>query len=83
MEGGKPGWYDALNGLPGLLGSSMAESCELARLLRFTIEALETHEGQVDLYEEAAALLSEVDQILSSQQESYARWDRLNTVKEA
>ncbi len=26
MEGGKPGWYDALNGLAGLLGSSMAET---------------------------------------------------------
>lgn len=24
MEGGKPGWYDALNGLPGIFGSSMA-----------------------------------------------------------
>ena len=24
MEGGKPGWYDALNGMPGMFGSSMA-----------------------------------------------------------
>ena len=23
MEAGKPGWYDALNGLPGLFGSSL------------------------------------------------------------
>ena len=38
MEGGKPGWYDALNGLPGLFGSSMCESCELKRLLDFTIQ---------------------------------------------
>ena len=29
MEGGKPGWYDALNGMPGLFGSSMAETYEL------------------------------------------------------
>ncbi len=28
MEAGKPGWYDALNGLPGLFGSSLAESYE-------------------------------------------------------
>ena len=26
MEAGRPGWYDALNGLPGLLGSSMPET---------------------------------------------------------
>lgn len=36
MEGGKPGWYDALNGLPGLFGSSMPESYELLRLLDFS-----------------------------------------------
>ncbi len=35
MEAGKPGWYDALNGLPALFGSSTAESCELWRLLHF------------------------------------------------
>ena len=41
MEAGKPGWYDALNGLPALGGSSVAEACELKRLLSFTAEALE------------------------------------------
>jgi hypothetical protein len=35
MEANKPGWYDALNGMPGLFGSSMAETYELQRLLHF------------------------------------------------
>lgn len=35
MEGGKPGWNDAMNGLPGLLGSGTPETFELLRLLRF------------------------------------------------
>jgi hypothetical protein len=35
MEAGKPGWYDALNGLPGLFGSSLGETYELLRLLDF------------------------------------------------
>ena len=35
MEAGKPGWYDALNGLPGIFGSSMNETYELLRLIRF------------------------------------------------
>lgn len=83
MEGGKPGWYDALNGLPGLLGSSMAESCELARLLRFTIEALEERKGTVTLYTEVAKLIQETAEILTGEPECYARWDRLNTRKEA
>lgn len=64
MEGGKPGWYDALNGLPGLLGSSMAESCELARLLDFTAAALERKGDDMEVYSEIADLLEETDKIL-------------------
>lgn len=82
MEGGKPGWYDALNGLPGLLGSSMAESCELARLLAFTRKALARTPGQVELYEEIAALLERVAEILSAEPDAFRRWDLLNTAKE-
>ncbi|WP_300082491.1 hypothetical protein [Propioniciclava sp.] len=40
MEGGKPGWYDALNGLPGLLGSSLGEVRQLRRLLRLLAAAV-------------------------------------------
>jgi hypothetical protein len=35
MEAGKPGWYDAVNGLPGLFGASMPEAFALQRLLTF------------------------------------------------
>lgn len=35
METGRPGWNDALNGLPGLFGSSTCEVAELARLARW------------------------------------------------
>ncbi|WP_232460917.1 cellobiose phosphorylase [Thermococcus gorgonarius] len=41
MEAGKPGWYDALNGLPGLFGSSVGEAAELVRLFEFLIDSLE------------------------------------------
>ncbi|WP_423223348.1 cellobiose phosphorylase [Candidatus Amarolinea aalborgensis] len=40
MEAGKPGWCDALNGLPGLFGSSLSETYELGRLLDFLLAAL-------------------------------------------
>lgn len=82
MEGGKPGWYDALNGLPGLLGSSMAESCELARLLRFTREALSQGDGAVELYREMAQLLENVYEAVQQEERSFARWDRWNRLKE-
>ena len=49
MEGGKPGWYDALNGLPGLLGSSMAETYELQRMLEKTMEVLGKYPGRYEM----------------------------------
>ncbi len=48
MESNKPGWYDALNGLPGLFGSSVCEMMELKRLIDFTSNALEELELNKD-----------------------------------
>jgi len=47
MEANKPGWYDALNGLPGLFGSSVCETFELKRVIQFVLDAIE--ELHVDL----------------------------------
>ena len=33
MEGGKPGWNDACNGIPGLFGSSVGETFEVKRII--------------------------------------------------
>jgi len=41
MEADRPGWYDALNGLPGLLGSSICETLELERYAQFLLDALD------------------------------------------
>lgn len=90
MEGGKPGWYDALNGLPGLLGSSMAETYELGRNLEYTISSLKKYPGDVELLEELADLVSALDRIakeekhsLTCEQEVVSFWNRINDVKEA
>lgn len=86
MEGGKPGWYDALNGLPGLLGSSMAETCELARNLEFTIEKLNTYQEAVWVLRELQELIADVAKVLKQEIEAgeayYPVWDALNTAKE-
>ena len=42
MEAGRPGWDDAINGLPGLFGSSMAETYALKRLVMFLRSASKT-----------------------------------------
>ncbi len=61
MEAGKPGWNDALNGLPGMFGSSIAESCELLRLLGFILEACEEYRMEtLELPKEVWRLLGEI-----------------------
>ena len=61
MEAGKPGWNDALNGLPGLFGSSMAEGCELLRLLEYILKACEAYKQErLELPKEVWRLLEEI-----------------------
>ncbi|MCD7726593.1 MAG: hypothetical protein LUI12_13755 [Clostridiales bacterium] len=90
MEGGKPGWYDALNGLPGLLGSSMAETYELGRMLTYTLGAIEKYDINVNMISEAAWLLDEVTKVvneekeaLQTRQEVVSYWNRINDLKES
>lgn len=90
MEGGKPGWYDALNGLPGLLGSSMAETYELGRMLHYVISVLEKYPGTCEMLEETAdfmdnmaAVVTEEKPVLLREKEVAGYWNRVNDIKEA
>lgn len=89
MEGGKPGWYDALNGMPGIFGSSMAETCELERMLCYTADALERHGEPVALLEEIAELIRELEKItkeerehLISEEKVLSFWNQINDARE-
>ncbi|GJM81896.1 hypothetical protein HMSSN139_43920 [Paenibacillus sp. HMSSN-139] len=89
MEGNKPGWNDAMNGLPGLFGSGMSETFELKRLLRFVQEACAEAAGdgrEVSVPEEIAALLREVgtllDARLAGNLEPFDYWDRVAAARE-
>lgn len=90
MEGGKPGWYDALNGLPGLFGSSMAETYELGRMLEYVIAVLKKYPGSLVMLEETAALMEQAAQTVSEhrtlllqEKEVVDYWNKINDVKEA
>lgn len=82
MEAGKPGWYDALNGLPGLFGASMPETFELLRLVNFLAEALEASRRETSLPAEADVLLHEVLGQLARSQSDFAYWDAVSTARE-
>lgn len=87
MEGGKPGWYDALNGLPGLFGSSMPENYELLRLVNFLDAAVkEMAPGDrplVHLPVESVDFLRTLADLLTTHaQDPFQRWADASAARE-
>ncbi|MGD8399281.1 MAG: cellobiose phosphorylase, partial [Anaerolineae bacterium] len=89
MEAGKPGWCDALNGLPGLFGSSMCETYELDRLLTFLLEAMADNGARtVELPVEQIELMQTVAESLRGWCESsdtgrdFLYWDSAASARE-
>lgn len=87
MEGDKPGWNDAMNGLPGLFGSGMSETFELKRIVNLVIEASEAYGDQkVGLPCEMYRLFAQVSQLLQrnldGQLEQFEYWDQVASARE-
>ncbi|MDD5115729.1 MAG: cellobiose phosphorylase [Candidatus Omnitrophica bacterium] len=81
MEAGKPNWFDSLNGLPALFGSSTCETFELKRLLKMIRHALEEcKESEIELAEEIANFIKQLNSLLD--EEDFAYWDKSNSLKE-
>ncbi|WP_297417632.1 hypothetical protein [Clostridium sp.] len=86
MEAGKPGWNDAMNGLPGLLGSNFSETAELKRLLLFIKDNLNVVEEPIKLPEEFYKSICEVEKVLSlnlnEELNQLEYWDKVSTIRE-
>jgi hypothetical protein len=90
MEAGRPGWYDALNGLPGLFGSSLPETYALRRLTSFLLNVLkEEKPGSLRLPVELVRFLR---RIVKENQHyhsngadecDYIYWDHVSSAREA
>ena len=88
MDAEKPGWCDALNGLPGLLGSSTHEAFALQRWVNFVRDALQgAHEQarSVSFPIEVAGFVRAVTVLLhrANTDQFFATWDQLATLREA
>ena len=83
MEAGRPGWYDALNGLPGMFGSSMPETFELLRLVNFLLESLTEFPRETELPLEAQALMDSIQVQSASTTDDLSRWQALSDAREA
>jgi hypothetical protein len=92
MEADKPGWCDSLNGLPGLLGSSLCETVELGRLCRFLRESLDKiklgNDAPILLYEELYELIVGLNKTMEkrlnskNREKSLTYWEESNRLKE-
>ncbi len=86
MEADKPNWYDALNGLPGLLGSSINETFELKRLLVFLKNIFKDLVGSGDrevvLTREVYDFVLSLEDLLKNSLSDFDYWDKSNTAKE-
>ena len=84
MDGGKPGWNDAMNGLPGLLGSGMSETLELRRLVQFLCGAAGDRdpESSIDLYEEPVFLMRAVADAYEKIGDMFLCWDHVAGLRE-
>ncbi|MBT3190808.1 MAG: cellobiose phosphorylase [Anaerolineae bacterium] len=85
MEAGKPGWYDALNGLPGIFGSSMNETYELLRLISFLRKALDELEDDISvmLPVEFGHYLRNLATLSGSGASRFDWWEKANKLRES
>jgi hypothetical protein len=83
MEADRPGWCDALNGLPGLFGSSVNETIELKRLADFTRLALAGLDGECPLPLELAEFVATLETLLRQPAlPAEVFWEESQTAKE-
>lgn len=86
MEAGKPGWYDALNGLPAMFGASMAETYELKRLLHYVKHIMNKYKQDIEVFCELYVFIMKTKEILQQfKNDVHTKlwvWDQLNCLKE-
>jgi hypothetical protein len=87
MEGGKPGWNDAMNGLPALFGSEMPSAYELHELIDFVGVSVDEASREVTMPEEVGGLLTSIEANLaalsSGKLSSFEYWDKAHDAVEA
>ncbi len=90
MEAGKPGWNDALNGLPGLFGSSMAEQVELQRLVAFLMTLKDqvadekiTIEIPIEILEHWNQMIVQLEKSLQGSISDFDYWDKSRCILES
>lgn len=87
MECEKPGWNDAMNGLPGLFASGVSETVELLRLTNFALTYFPLLKDEnITLLNEQYKLLKGVEKHLKmlnkGEIDRFTYWDDVSTIRE-
>lgn len=82
MEAEKPDWYDALNGLPGLMGSSLSETLELKRIAGYLLNKLSIN-AELTIAIEIKEFIEQLDSVLANAKDDLGYWQESNNLKEA
>jgi hypothetical protein len=92
MEADKPNWCDALNGLPGIFGSSTAETMELLRLIETLVDALNGGSAgeapdlpptlHIHIMEETVDFMRALADATKAETGDFVFWDTTHTIKE-
>ena len=75
MDANKPGWNDAMNGLPGIFASGVSETVELARLVKYLINHLDNKD--ISLPIEQINLASKIFKLYNDKLDSFNLWDKV------
>ncbi|MBU1144719.1 MAG: cellobiose phosphorylase [Firmicutes bacterium] len=79
MEANKPGWNDAMNGLPGLFASGISETIELARLVDYLLKHIDTSK-KIVLPISFVTFFQNMEKADDS--DAFIYWDSISTLRE-
>jgi hypothetical protein len=89
MEADKPNWFDSLNGLPALFGSSSCETFELKRLALFIQQMIKSSQlEKISLSEEISDFLFNLSELINQNlcanapDKDFLFWDKSYTLRE-
>jgi len=97
-EGGRPGWLDSMNGLPGMVGSGMPETYELLLLLKYVKKVVDKYDRNVVVPSELGSMITTIEAALDELETSsykdrfplphdvpeplFEYWDKVATARE-
>lgn len=73
FEGDKPGWNDAMNGLPGLFGSGASETIELQKILLYLLPTAHKYQDETILI--LKDLLTFIRDLSAIKEEGFKGWE--------